>query len=289
MKIFFAAMESLYNNYNLSLAQIQNVFLSYYYKNNTERVLRAEFGHNKCFVIDSGAHTFFGMAGIVAVSTYDTSETANLPSYQEAVSYYDAYIEWLLEFKDYYSYAVELDLQEVYGKDFVLQYRDKLRAVGLMRKIITVMHTGDSFLDFKTMVDTSESRYVAVQGIRLGEKPLPYLQLIKYAYENDCKIHGFAFTRGRLLLQYPFYSVDSSSWSVSVRFGCIQVCNGLRMLTVQPTPENFIKYRFPIQYHNTQRASEHSKEKLEFGLQEYSKWARNLTALWESRGILWQD
>ena len=46
---------------------------------------------------------------------------------------------------------------------------------------------------------------------------------LKYVLNSKIKIHGFGITSLELLLRYPWYSVDSSTWKRKGIYGCIIV------------------------------------------------------------------
>lgn len=54
----------------------------------------------------------------------------------------------------------------------------------------------------------------------LTHKYVPWF--IDKAHEHDCRIHGLGFTRTSQLANYPFDSVDSSTYSAGSRFGSYQ-------------------------------------------------------------------
>ena len=75
--------------------------------------------------------------------------------------------------------------------------------------------------------------YVALGGVatkvKQGDVVSRWLDMVFGTYVCDAsgmtkhKIHGFGITSLRLLLRYPWYSVDSTSWVVNSRMGALYV------------------------------------------------------------------
>lgn len=76
---------------------------------------------------------------------------------------------------------------------------------------------------------------------------------------NLNRIHGFAETKVNKVLKYPYYSVDSTSWSIGSRFGIMQALDenvmSLKVLgsldrttpdTIEAAKERFSKLVYPI-------------------------------------------
>jgi len=286
MKLYLAGYEVQHNSYKLLLPKETNVFLTFYYPREASKLLPKlkPDGHKGTIIIDSGAHSFFGYIGLSVTSFHKKTGSHESPH-----SYFKRYLEWLKENYDLYDYFVELDLQELVGYEEVEKWRDEYKNAGIFDKCILVYHSKDGFEKFEYIVHRSDCKYVGIEGIR-GQQILPYNKYIKYAYDNNCKIHGFAFTRFGLLNKYPFYSTDSSSWTIGVRYGKTCVFNGTKgMNVITSTKKNFMNYNLDIEMHNSKRAIENCRIKSLHNANEYLKMETYLTNLWTARGIKWKD
>ena len=82
-----------------------------------------------------------------------------------------------------------------------------------------------------------EFPYVAIGGIVTREiKRSEYgafRYLINEAHKRGAKIHGLGFTNLRLLPQFKFDSVDSSSWTGGNRFGFAYRFNGKTLVQIR--------------------------------------------------------
>lgn len=86
---------------------------------------------------------------------------------------------------------------------------------------------------------TKEYDYVAIGGFVIKEitkqdyKFIP--QLLKIASQNKCKVHGLGFTNSDAY-KMNFYSVDSTNWLSSSRFGNVEYFNGSKMVKYKTPP-----------------------------------------------------
>ncbi len=220
MKVFLAATEDGETSANMHKMKIENIFMSYYYLRGKKEpaTLYENRKHTRTIIIDSGAHTFFSEnsdAGLT-VSVH-TKKTKTKESPEE---YFENYLLWAKKYYDYYDYFVELDIGELVGQELVLQWRERLKQHGIFDKCITVMHPATcTYEEYLKMLDESESKYVALEGLRGGQKQISYGKYLIPAYKKKVKVHGFALTNKKIIDKYPFYSVDSSSWKAGLQYG----------------------------------------------------------------------
>lgn len=287
MKIYFAAYETQKSSYKIELPGDSNLFLTYFYQKKVDEELPnlKPKGHSGIITIDSGAHSFFEQMG---VSVTGKKDKKGKKAVQDPESYFAKYVAWLKQWYDHIDYFVELDLQEIVGQKRVTEWRQILHAEGLYKKCITVYHSCNTDREYDSLLESSLSGYIGLEGIRPGYKMLPYNSLLKKAYDAKIKVHGFAFTRADLLYDYPFYSVDSSSWCTVVRYGVFQLYNAGRMLSCAPVKGHFLRSNVPIFMHNSFRKPEEVKTKEEWACTHYKKLEYFFTDLWDYRGINWE-
>jgi len=286
MKIYLAAYETQCKNYDPAVPLDTNVFLTYYYKNITENSLKKlkERQHKGIITIDSGAHSFFEKMGISVTSSKKKDSSVPDPH-----AYFKNYFEWAKEWADHFDYFCELDLQELVGKDTVDQWRDQINKAGIGHKLITVHHSFNNWEDFVKLCKNSKSKYIAIEGIRKGQSMMLYNKYIKYAYDRGIKIHGFAFTRTKLLYHFPFYSVDSSSWTTAIRYGAINKFEYSKIKTVKSSKAHFFENNLDMDLHSSKRDRIANKKKLEYSAKQYRDLEVFFTKLWTSRGINWKE
>lgn len=286
MRIYMAGYESIYKSYGIELPKKANVFVSYFYRGNLNKAIEEGVisGFEGKVVLDSGAHSFFGAEGM-STGAYVNKKNNDLGEPKE---YFEGYIEWLKKNHTYFDYFVELDLQELVGDDVVEGWRDRMRDIGILKKCITVHHSENSYEDWKKLVDRSESGYIGVEGLRVGYRMLPYKKLLKYAYEKGVKVHAFAFTRQSLLHRFPFYSVDSTSWTAPVRYGKLSVFRDGRLVGINECPEEFWQEKLGRTFQSRTKNDEASRQKCMFMVEQYLKMEEYFTNLWRKRGVIWE-
>lgn len=287
MKIYLAGMESILNSYDFDLKRDDNIFGTFFYKGNSTRMLeklRERGGHKGLVTIDSGAHSFFAMAGVACTNTKTKSKA---PDPDE---YVNDYLSWVKENFDQISYFVELDIQSLIGLKRVKAWREQMKKMGIYSKCITVYHSCDEWEDYIEMLDTSESGYVGFQGLRKKKALIPYFKSLKEAYSRGIRVHGFALTDPKIMKKYPFYSVDSTTWTSSVRYGTyMHIDRDYAFRQKVGTKENYFKDCVPVEITKKMQDKEASCKKLEHSAQKFRDYAEVVTELWEKRGVNWDD
>lgn len=187
-----------------------NMLQSFAFINGDDALFRIKNNHEfRDFILDSGAFTFMnGKDG----SKIDWDEYVE--RYAKAINDYD--IEKF----------VELDIDSIVGLKEVERLRKKLEKLTNKQPIV-VWHKSRGTDYWSKMV--KEYPYSAIGGIVTREiKSNEYgifRPLIDEAHRNNAKVHGLGFTSLKLLKQFNFDSVDSSSCNPT-RFGLVSFFNG---------------------------------------------------------------
>lgn len=213
MKLFLSGAECGGDTLGFNqMKKYENKYYLYSYynlkgKKNLERFLKVE---GEIF-IDSGAHTL-----------QKPGKEVNWDKFVQE------YIDFVNKYKEYIDYIVELDVENKIGLKKVEEYRDKIwKETGI--EPIVVWHKERGFDYLKMMI--KKYKIIGFSGFveaNTGEKEVPdeYVDtFLKMANDNECKVHGFGYTRTDIYKR-KFYSVDSSSWSGGKRFGNIAEFTG---------------------------------------------------------------
>lgn len=157
---------------------------------------------NENFLLDSGAFSYMNGKQI-------TKEEMEL------------YIKRYISFINTYDikYFFEVDVDPIFGLPQVELWTKKIeKETG--KKCIPVWHKERGVEYWKKLCNTYD--YIAIGGLVLNAKkseyPL-YQKLVEYAYNKGVKVHGLGFTKTKILPEYKFYSVDSSSWVTAAARG----------------------------------------------------------------------
>lgn len=127
------------------------------------------------------------------------------------------------------------DIISVYANlDVIGNAKETWRNQRIMEKAglnpIPVFHYGENIKWLKRYLNRGHE-YIALGGLVGGtyQQLLQWLDPIwcNYLCYEDClpkiKAHGFGLTSINLLLRYPWYSVDSSSWAAISRMGAVLI------------------------------------------------------------------
>lgn len=172
------------------------------------------------FIMDSGAFSLLG-------SQKHKTKGVN----------WDEYVERYADVVNKYGIDnfIELDLDAIIGIKEVERLRAKLeRLTG--RQCMPVWHKSRGWDYWLRMVQ--EYKYVCIGGIAAWDiTPAEigiFRPLLAESRKHDCKVHGLGFTGTTKLAQFPFYSVDSSSWTSGARWGRLPKFVGGKIITVNP-------------------------------------------------------
>ena len=155
----------------------------------------------------------------------------------------DEYIEFCLKYLQYITYIVNLDvIPGRYGQKNIpiseversaekgWKNYEYILSKGIPKeKLIHVFHQGEKFKWLKQMVD-NDMEYIGLSPAndRTTDEKIKWLDgCMEYVIDNKgyprVKFHGFAVTSLRIMLRYPWYSVDSTSWVMTSRMGSVYV------------------------------------------------------------------
>jgi hypothetical protein len=146
-----------------------------------------------------------------------------VPEYFE---YRDQYIAFLKKFGPHLDAYSNLDV--LFNGDLTYRNQQYLESKGLHP--IPVYHLSDDIKWMKLYLSKGYD-YIAIGGITPNPTPtiLPALDRLFSSLLCDskgmprAKYHGFAVTGQKLMIRYPWYSVDSTSWAMSGAYGQIMI------------------------------------------------------------------
>jgi hypothetical protein len=197
-------------------AGVCNVLISYHYirKNPslTKDFMDLVESKGGLFMTDSGAFSFLN----------DPSFDANNFDW---FSYTNEYVEWLDQNKRQVYTACNLDVDNFVGHDIVRTWNDTFfKPLESDMNIAYVAHPNvmgrgvlDAFNEY-----TDEHKMVAVSEEMVSSVSSIYQR----AKIKKVDIHGLAWTKPTLLTDFPFFSVDSSSWVNYQKYGATPVWDG---------------------------------------------------------------
>jgi hypothetical protein len=135
------------------------------------------------------------------------------------------YIDYIHKYRNYIEVYANLD--DIKDPEKTWENQKEMERQGLSP--LPVYHAGESDKYLKKVL---EYDYFAIGGAALlarNERLACYDRIFsmicpkKNDYRPTHKIHGFGMTSIKLMFQYPWYSVDSTSWVLTSRMGSVFV------------------------------------------------------------------
>jgi len=181
-------------------------------------------GHKIDLMLDSGAHSLYTehMIKTNHAHGYGWSDT------KEFWEYVDRYAAFIKEHQDALTCYVNVDV--IFNPEQswkVLKYLEKKYKLSPM----PVIHYGTDLKWLQKHIDAGYE-YIGLGGLGQEVTKAAYFAWADRAFDMICaqpsrlplvKVHGFAMTSLELMMRYPWYSVDSTSWVMTGRTGAIYV------------------------------------------------------------------
>ena len=156
----------------------------------------------------------------------------------------EEYLAWAEKHQNQIFAIADLDIQYLVGYEKVVEWRKKYFEPFMLRTGLPVC-----FIYHEEGLDIWEymcKRYPYV-GISLNiDREVDETELrnkFKIAEKHNALVQGMASTRTGMLTQYPFYTVDSTTWNVGLKYGEISVWTGNKMSRIKKA--DFKEKAFP--------------------------------------------
>lgn len=167
-----------------------------------------------------------------------------------------------------------------------IENADYLRSRGL--EVAEVFHQDEPLIYLETLLDRlpfgqilgiSPRNDVQVKAKEAWQSVVLRHLIGRYGIENLPKTHGLAVTAMRLMRSFPYYSVDSSTWMSPQRFGTYTN----RLGKTEPV-ENFLPKRVTVKI-----GPEGIRLMMRESAESFLHIGKDITTLWEHRGVTWKD
>tara|TARA_R110000803_G_scaffold103020_1_gene171148 strand:+ start:50 stop:871 length:822 start_codon:yes stop_codon:yes gene_type:complete len=211
MKLYFALASNKPDNEAIFESSSQNYLFSYhYYKTELQKSRIIDWGliDNKDLFLDSGAFSAFTLKKEINI---------------------DEYIEYIkdLDVKIYANLDVIGDSEATVENELYMKSKDLTP--------LPVFHLGEPIYYLDRILNSNCS-YFALGGMVQSQNLDGWLVNVWehiYRKRPNIKVHGFGLTNINLMIKYPWYSCDSSSWASGVRFGRFSEWNPIKGLFIQ--------------------------------------------------------
>lgn len=160
------------------------------------------------------------------------------------------YGAWLQANGRYFQVAANLDV--IGDAEATLRNQRTLEGMGL--PVLPVFHYGTPWRYLDTYLDAGH-RYIALGGM-VGEPNARAAWLVRaFQMAGDRAVfHGFGLTSWRTIRDFPFYSVDSSSWGSGHRYGNVNLFDRGRWVRVNVGDRECYRHAALIRAHGEEPA-----------------------------------
>ena len=217
MNLYFAGDSYCWDVWQFLFSSLSSILQSYYYalesKHSAYRLERLiklrkqKMNSNKInLFLDSGAF-----------SAWSKGEQIDI----------DKYIEFIKNKQRYLSHYANLDV--IGDSEQTWKNQKKMEAAGL--NPMPCFHFGEDLKYLTNYYLIGKYAYIALGGM-VGRNSKELVQWLDNLFSNylcdkegnpKIKVHGFGMTSFNIMFRYPWFSVDSTSWSICGRMGGIYV------------------------------------------------------------------
>lgn len=198
---------------------VKNFLMSFHYVQDVD-MKKKYAGKDLKFFIDSGAHTYQNDAKYLEYSV------------EQWEAHLVKYLNWAKENKDYISAIVNFDFENLVGGEVVKSWNQKFFEPFMLETGIPVCFVWHQNSAVPWDYYCKRYPYVGFSSVNTEGKNIEfkeYVAKIKVAQKHGSVVHGFGMTRTSLLPKLPFYTVDSTSWKVGLRYGLLSVWTGKKV------------------------------------------------------------
>ena len=264
MRYVFAVSNDYYYDY-LDKREVKNFLMSYAYKDNLLKVLDKYGPHleknQTMFLIDSGAFTVWTKGQTIDVKEYGDFLEKLQKDYPK-INFRFISLDVIPGKFGQKPNQTDIDKSAQQGWDNYMY----LKGRGL-----NVIHIFHQFEDEKWLHKlAASSDYIGISPAndRSIKSRVLWLRWVFSKIGTKVKAHGFGITAKSALQAVPFYSADSSTWIVGVRWGQVD----------------------DKDLHQLKAKYERNQEKLlNVGISNSLDLEDKVTRLWKKRGIVWKD
>jgi hypothetical protein len=155
--------------------------------------------------LDSGAFTFINAA--------QKGKAFTLEKFRE---FADAYVQAMKDHGDDWDHVVEMDVDDVFGREVAQEYRRKLRDI-VGDRLLPVWHETNGLADWKELI--SEFPYVGIgsnetRTIKTQQERI----LLRQAHAAGVRVHRFGTSSPFFMREVPYDTCDSTGWLAGQRF-----------------------------------------------------------------------
>ena len=232
LAIFYSGVE--YESYLDILYDlgIRNFLMSYEYLKGKGHGQIRKYSDISLF-IDSGAFTYM---------SDPKYENYTIEQWEKQIQ---QYLKWAERNKDHIFAIADLDLQYIVGYEKVYEWRKKYFEPFMLRTGIPVcfMYHEEGLEQWEYMCKRYPYVGMSLRVDGVLDENL-FRDMFRTAEKYNTLVQGMASTQTQLLTRLPFYTVDSTTWNVGLKYGEISVWNETKMSRIKKA--DFHNKAFPV-------------------------------------------
>jgi len=266
MLLYFAGGENKINRKILDKASVTNILMSYFYTDKELVIKDMETTYDHIF-IDSGGYSARKKGVEVDISKY---------------------AEFLDRNRDNITVGANLDVSDL---QIALNNEEFLSKTYPVIPVYHMQEYASSDNKIKhELLETycREHDYIAVGGVAgTGSNIKELINFLRFVFKHTMKtntrVHGFGITNSKMLLEFPFYSVDSTSWMIAGTYGTYVRWDAKKrkLFTAIPYKDRYkmLDHKMPVD------KDFNYKDRMELNAIEMLKMQKDITKIWKLRGI----
>ena len=220
-ELIFSGVENEAFFRTLSECGVKNFLMSYHYVQTHHINMKERFGGKGIrLFIDSGAYT------------YMTDPKYAERSVEEWEEQLKKYLRWAERNKEYIFAIANFDFEIFLDPEIVDRWNREYFEPFMLKTGIPVCFVwhNETYRTFDFYCQRYP--YVGFSAVTSDSTEVNFNNFKKWmniAEKHNTLIHGFGLTRTRLLTQLPFYTSDSTTWTVGMQYGEMNFWNGTAM------------------------------------------------------------
>lgn len=284
MNVYFAVSPAIQHVNLLQDCGVEKILISYHFIKSPSRLLKLiERKPPKELIIDSGAFSVWSSGGHVDIDKYAQFcvDVKNiLPS---ETKLHIVNLDVLPGKFGERPTQKEIEESAQKGWDNMLYLQSK----GL--DVIHVFHQHEDFEWLHKMMKHLDYIGISPANDVSQKEKNQWLNKCFAITRDKIKCHGFAVTSHVQLYNYPFYSVDSSSWCSPARYGRIPVfVRGEIKSFVFKNKDHVLQYWDHIKEFGIEKIADVDwKLRTTISIKSFLKLEKAVTDIWTKRGVVW--
>lgn len=197
-------------------AGVKNILISYHYIRQNlqymEQLLPEIKSYGGLFMVDSGAFSFITDANF-DIANFDYE------------GYCEEYTTWIKDHSTFIFSAANLDIDDYIGHDEVKRLNQEYFEP--LEKHVNIIYIAHKNIESYGELGIFQEYIGRYKYIGVSEEMTPNISTIfQLAKSKRVAIHGLAWTKPTKIRDFPFFSVDSSSWVNYQKYGATVVWDG---------------------------------------------------------------